>query len=347
VRSRSRPSEASVSPGGSDTDRTRVAGRLDIVKVIEHLANATKPLVSVEIIPPRRGGNVERIYEAVSSLIPYEPPFIDITSHAGETVWDEVPGGTFRRRVTRKAPGTFGLCAAIKYRFDIDPVPHVLCNGFTREETEDALIELNYLGIENVLAIRGDGERRPPAEGRSANEGALELVGQVAAMNRGEYLEELVESTPTNFCIGVAAYPEKHAEAPNLERDIAVLLEKQRAGAEYAVTQLFYDNEVFFRFVKTARDQGVTIPIVPGLKILTRRGHVTSIPRVFNVSVPEALVAEVAAVDDDGVAEVGIRWAYEQTMQLFEQGVPSAHFYVMQDTGPLVSLLGMLKTSVG
>ena len=162
------------------------------MKVIEHLANATKPLVSVEIIPPRRGGNVERIYEAVSSLLPYEPPFIDITSHAGETVWDEVPGGTFRRRVTRKAPGTFGLCAAIKYRFDIDPVPHVLCNGFTREETEDALIELNYLGIENVLAIRGDGERRAPAEGRSANEGALELVGQVAAMNRGEYLEELV-----------------------------------------------------------------------------------------------------------------------------------------------------------
>jgi methylenetetrahydrofolate reductase (NADPH) len=184
------------------------------------------------------------------------------------------------------------LCAAIKYRFDIDPVPHVLCNGFTREETEDALIELNYLGIENVLTIRGDGERRVPAEGRSANEGALELVGQVAAMNRGEYLEELVESTPTNFCIGVAAYPEKHAEAPNLERDIAVLVEKERAGAEYAVTQLFYDNEVYFRFVKTARDQGVTIPIIPGLKILTRRSHVTSIPRTFNVSVPEALVAE-------------------------------------------------------
>ena len=165
-------------------------------------------------------------------------------------------------------------------------------------------------------------------------------------MNRGEYLEELVESTPTDFCIGVAAYPEKHAEAPNLERDIAVLVEKQRAGAEYAVTQLFYDNEVFFRFVKTARDQGVTIPIVPGLKILTRRSHVTSIPRTFNVSVPEALVGEVAAVDDDRVAEVGIKWAFEQTIQLFEQGVPSAHFYVMQDTGPLVSLLEMLKRAL-
>jgi methylenetetrahydrofolate reductase (NADPH) len=313
------------------------------VKVIEHLANATRPLVSVEIIPPRRGGSVQRIYDAVSSLMPYEPPFIDITSHAAETVWDEVPGGTWRRRVTRKAPGTFGLCAAIKYRFDVDPVPHVLCNGFTREETEDALIELNYLGIENVLAIRGDGERREPAEGRSVNANALELVGQVTAMNRGKYLEELEEATPTDFCVGVACYPEKHEEAPNLERDIAFLLEKQRAGADYSVTQLFYDNELFFRFVKAARDQGVTIPIVPGMKILTRRTHVTSIPTHFNVSVPEALVAEVAAASDDRVAEVGIGWARDQTLQLFEQGVPSAHFYVMQDTGPLVSLLELLK----
>jgi methylenetetrahydrofolate reductase (NADPH) len=313
------------------------------VKVIEHLANATRPLVSVEIIPPRRGGSVQRIYDAVSSLMPYEPPFIDITSHAAETVWDEVPGGTFRRRVTRKAPGTFGLCAAIKYRFDVDPVPHVLCHGFTREETEDALIELNYLGIENVLAIRGDGERRDPPEGRSANTSALELVGQITAMNRGEYLEELEEATPSDFCIGVACYPEKHEEAPNLERDIAVLMEKQRAGAEYAVTQLFYDNEAYFAFVKSARNQGVTIPIVPGLKLLTRRSHVTSIPRVFNVTVPEALVAEVAAVPDERVADVGIEWARRQTLQLFERGVPSAHFYVMQDTAPLVRLLELLK----
>ena len=313
------------------------------MKVIEHLANATRPLVSVEIIPPRRGGSVQRIYDAVESLMPYEPPFIDITSHAAETVWDEVPGGTYRRRVTRKAPGTFGLCAAIKYRFDVDPVPHVLCHGFTREETEDSLIELNYLGIENVLAIRGDGERRDPPEGRSANANALELVGQIAAMNRGEYLEELEEATPTTFSIGVACYPERHEEAPNLERDIAVLLEKQRAGADYAVTQLFYDNEAYFAFVKAARNQGVTIPIVPGLKLLTRRSHVTSIPRTFNVSVPESLVGEVAAVSDERVADVGIEWARQQTVQLFERGVPSAHFYVMQDTAPLVRLLELLK----
>ena len=313
------------------------------MKVIEHLANATRPLVSVEIIPPRRGGSVQRIYDAVESLMPYEPPFIDITSHAAETVWDEVPGGTYRRRVTRKAPGTFGLCAAIKYRFDVDPVPHVLCHGFTREETEDSLIELNYLGIENVLAIRGDGERRDPPEGRSANTNALELVGQIAAMNRGKYLEELEEATPTTFSIGVACYPEKHEEAPNLERDIAVLLEKQRAGADYAVTQLFFDNEAYFAFVKAARNQGVTIPIVPGLKLLTRRSHVTSIPRTFNVSVPESLVGEVAAVSDERVADVGIEWARQQTVQLFERGVPSAHFYVMQDTAPLVRLLELLK----
>ena len=313
------------------------------MKVIEHLANATRPLVSVEIIPPRRGGSVQRIYDAVESLMPYEPPFIDITSHAAETVWDEVPGGTYRRRVTRKAPGTFGLCAAIKYRFDVDPVPHVLCHGFTREETEDSLIELNYLGIENVLAIRGDGERRDPPEGRSANANALELVGQIAAMNRGKYLEELEEATPTTFSIGVACYPERHEEAPNLERDIAVLLEKQRAGADYAVTQLFFDNEAYFAFVKAARNQGVTIPIVPGLKLLTRRSHVTSIPRTFNVSVPESLVGEVAAVSDERVADVGIEWARQQTVQLFERGVPSAHFYVMQDTAPLVRLLELLK----
>lgn len=312
------------------------------MKVVEHLANATKPLVSVEIIPPRRGGDVRRIYEAVSSIMPFDPPFIDITSHSAEAVWDELPDGTWRRRVTRKAPGTFGLCAAIKHRFDVDPVPHVLANGFTREETEDALIELHYLGIENVLVIRGDGEPRPPAEGRSANETGLDLVRQVTSMNRGVYLEELLESTPTDFCIGVAAYPEKHVEAPNLDFDIGVLIEKQRAGAHYAVTQIFYDNEAYFRFLKAARDRGVTIPIVPGLKIITRREQVRLIPKTFGATVPERLVAEIEASPPDGALEVGIRWAVEQTQGLFDAGVPSVHFYVMQNTAPLVALMERL-----
>jgi methylenetetrahydrofolate reductase (NADPH) len=313
------------------------------VKVVEHLANATRPLVSVEIIPPRRGGDVQRIYDAVSSIMPFDPPFIDITSHAAEAVWDELPDGTWRRRVTRKAPGTFGLCAAIKHRFHVDPVPHVLCNGFTRAETEDALIELHYLGIENVLLIRGDGERREPADGRSVNETGLDLVNQVSAMNRGVYLEELLESTPTDFCIGVAAYPEKHVEAPNLERDIAVLLDKQRAGAHYAVTQIFYDNEVYFRFLKACRDAGVTIPIVPGLKILTRAEQVRLVPKHFSVTVPEPLVEQVAAAPADRVSDVGVRWALEQTRELFERGAPSVHFYVMQNTRPFVSLMEQLR----
>jgi methylenetetrahydrofolate reductase (NADPH) len=313
------------------------------VKVVEHLANATKPLVSVEIIPPRRGGDVRRIYEAVSSIMPFDPPFIDITSHAAEAVWDEQPDGTWRRRVTRKAPGTFGLCAAIKHRFDVDPVPHVLANGFTREETEDALIELNYLGIENVLVIRGDGEPRPPTEGRSVNESGLDLVRQVTAMNRGAYLEELLESTPTDFCVGVAAYPEKHVEAPNLEHDIGTLLEKQRAGAHYAVTQIFYDNEAYFRFLKAARDRGVTIPIVPGLKIITRREQVRLIPKHFGATVPERLVAEIEAAPPDRALEAGVAWALEQTRGLFDAGVPSVHFYVMQNTAPLVTLMERLE----
>jgi methylenetetrahydrofolate reductase (NADPH) len=316
------------------------------VKVIEHLAAATRPLVSVEIIPPRRGGDVRRIYEAVESVMPFRPPFIDITSHAAEAVWEELPGGTWRRRVTRKAPGTFGLCAAIKHRFDIDPVPHVLCNGFTREETEDSLIELNYLGIENVLAIRGDGEPREPADGRSVNRTGLDLVRQIQDMNEGRYLEDLLEATPTDFCIGVAAYPEKHAEAPNLERDIDVLLEKEQAGAAYAVTQIFFDDDAYLRFVKACRDRGVTIPIVPGLKILTRKEHLHVVPRTFGVDVPTALADEIEAADADHVAEVGIRWAEEQVLRLLDAGVPSVHFYVMLNTSPFVRLMERLRPAL-
>ena len=316
------------------------------MKVIEHLANATRPLVSVEIIPPRRGGDVQRIYEAVASVMPFDPPFIDITSHSAEAVWEELPDGTYRRRVTRKAPGTFGLCAAIKHRFGVDPVPHVLCNGFTREETEDSLIELNYLGIENVLAIRGDGQPREPVGGRSVNETGLDLVGQIADMNRGRYLEDLLEATPTDFCIGVAAYPEKHVEAPNLDWDINVLLQKQRAGADYAVTQIFYDNEPYLRFVKACRDHGVTIPIIPGLKILTRREQLGVIPKIFGVDVPPALAEAVREAEPDRVVEVGTRWALEQAIHLLEAGVPSLHFYVMQNTRPFVSLMERLAPSI-
>jgi methylenetetrahydrofolate reductase (NADPH) len=316
------------------------------VKVVEHLANASRPLVSVEVIPPRRGGDVQRIFDAVASVMPFRPPFIDITSHAAETVWKETADGTWRRRVTRKAPGTFGLCAAIKQRFGVDPVPHVLCNGFTREETEDALIELNYLGVDNVLAIRGDGDPRVPGEGRSANATGLELVEQIAAMNRGRYLEELAEATPTDFCIGVAAYPEKHTEAPNLDWDIDVLLAKERAGAGYAVTQVFYDNEAYLRFLKAARDRGVTIPIVPGLKILTKPAHVNLVPKTFGVDVPPALADAIGRSDDRTALRAGVDWAYRQTLDLLEHGVPAVHFYVMQNTRPFVTMMERLSAQL-
>jgi methylenetetrahydrofolate reductase (NADH) len=313
------------------------------VKVVEHLADAGRPRVSVEVIPPRRGSDVRRIYEAVESVLPFEPPFIDITSHAAEAVLDELPDGTFRRRIIRKAPGTFGLCAAIKYRYGIDPVPHVLCAGFTREETEDALIELNYLGIENILAIRGDGAPRPPRDGRSANDSALDLVRQIAAMNAGIYLEDLEEATPTAFCVGVAAYPEKHPEAPNMTWDIEVLRRKQEAGAEYAVTQIFYDVEAYLSFVRACRAAGVTLPIVPGLKILTRREQLSIVPKVFGVDVPAELVHEVQAAEDGDVVEVGVRWAQAQTLALFEAGVNLVHFYVMQNTRPFVSMMDRVR----
>jgi methylenetetrahydrofolate reductase (NADPH) len=315
------------------------------VKVTEHLSHATDHTISVEIIPPRRGGDVRRIYEAVESVMPFRPPFIDITSHAAEARWEQLSSGTWRRRVTRKAPGTFGLCATIKHRFGVDPVPHLLCNGFTREETEDALIELHYLGIENVLAIRGDGEPREPAGARTTNVSALDLVRQIGDMNAGRYLEPLEEATPTDFCVGVAAYPEKHVEAPNLEWDIDVLLEKERAGAGYAVTQLFYDNDVFLRFVKAARERGVTIPIVPGLKILTSADQVRKVPATFGVDVPPALASEVAAAPDRG-RDIGIRWAAQQVLGLFDHDVTAVHVYVMQDTRPFLEMMEVLRPTL-
>jgi methylenetetrahydrofolate reductase (NADPH) len=221
-------------------------------------------------------------------------------------------------------------------------VPHLLCNGFTREETEDALIELHYLGIENVLAIRGDGEPREPVAARTTNVSALDLVRQIGDMNAGRYLESLEEATPTDFCVGVAAYPEKHVEAPNLEWDIDVLLEKERAGAGYAVTQLFYDNDIFLRFVKTARERGVTIPIVPGLKILTKADQVRKVPATFGVDVPPALASEVATAPDRA-RDIGIRWAAEQVLGLFDHDVTAVHIYVMQDTRPFVEMMGILR----
>jgi methylenetetrahydrofolate reductase (NADPH) len=240
------------------------------MKVTEHLAQASKPLISFEIIPPLRGGDVKGLLGLIDDLVKYHPPFIDITSNAAEVIYDETPAG-IQRRVKRKRPGTLGVCALIQNKYQIDAVPHILCQGFTREETEDFLIELRYLGIDNVLAVRGDdsGFKKPLQYGRSANRYACDLVAQIAAMNGGRYIEEdLLNAEPTSFCVGVGGYPEKHFEAANLRLDVRRVKEKVEAGAHYVVTQMFFDNRHYFQFVDLCREQGINVPIIPGLKIL-------------------------------------------------------------------------------
>lgn len=316
------------------------------MKVTEHLASSGKPCISVEIIPPRRGGNVQQIHQAIETILPFNPPFIDVTSHAAEVIWEEMPDGSFKKRVKRKSPGTFGLCAAIKYKYNIDPVPHILCAGFSKEETEDALIELNYLGVENLLCIKGDNiYQRPVPEGKTANTFALDLVQQVNAMNNGRYLDEnLIDAAHTEFCIGVSCYPEKHFEAPNLKSDILNLKNKVDAGAHYAVSQMFFDNSKYFEYVALAREAGVSVPIIPGLKILTSKKQLTSIPKVFYINLPDELVDRVMACKDDKeVRQVGVEWAYQQSLDLLEKGAPSLHFYIMQNTGPFLALMEKLS----
>ncbi|HEV7128709.1 MAG TPA: methylenetetrahydrofolate reductase [NAD(P)H] [Ktedonobacterales bacterium] len=299
--------------------------------VTEVLSRATSPLISFEIIPPLRGGSVPQIMEVVEQLIQFSPPFIDVTGHSAEVSYEELPNGTLRRHVKRKRPGTLGLCAAIQSRFGIEAVPHLLCQGFTREETEDALIELQYLGIQNVMALQGDDHGYRPAErgDRTRNAFASDLVAQIVAMNQGSYLETLSDAMPTNFCIGVAGYPEKHFTAPNLARDLAYLKRKVDAGAHYIVTQMFFDNQAYFDFVQQCREIGITVPIIPGLKVLSSAKQLRTVPRTFFVNIPEAFEAEMEeATRPEQMAEIGVAWAVRQCKELLNAGVPCLHFYV-------------------
>lgn len=314
------------------------------MKVTEHLATADHPLISFEIIPPLRGGDVKGLLALIDDLVKYHPPFIDITSNAAEVIYDETPSG-IQRRVKRKRPGTLGVCALIQNKYHIDAVPHILCHGFTREETEDFLIELRYLGIDNVLAVRGDesGFKKPLQYGRSANRYACDLVAQIAAMNRGRYIEEdLLNAEPTSFCVGVGGYPEKHFEAANLRLDVRRVKEKVEAGAHYVVTQMFFDNRHYFQFVDLCREQGIDVPIIPGLKILTSEKQLSSIPRNFYVEVPATLADEVLA-NPEHVTDIGVDWALKQSQELLERGVPSLHFYVMQSATAIKKLMTRLK----
>ncbi len=314
------------------------------MKVIEYLEKSKKTLISFEIIPPLRGGDINQLFRVIDELIKYNPPFIDVTSHAAEVYYEETPTG-IRKKIKRKRPGTIGICAAIKNKYNIDTVPHLLCRGFTKEETEDALIELNYLGIENVLALRGDDTtyKKPIPYGKSCNEYSLELVKQIVNMNKGKYLEDdLLDANPTDFCVGVAGYPEKHFEAPNFKADLFYLKEKINAGAEYIVTQMFFNNEYYFKFVQKCRNFGINVPIIPGLKIITNKSQIKTLPKDFHIEIPEALTEEILSSKRENVVDIGIEWAYKQCEELINKKVPAIHFYILQNVEPLKKLIKKL-----
>ncbi len=317
------------------------------MKIIEYLEKTHETLISFEIIPPMRGRSAQEVYNILDELIEFKPPFIDVTSHAADAYYVEQADGSFKRFVKRKRPGTLGLCAGIKYRYKVEAVPHLLCRGFTREETEDMVIELNYLGIENVLAIRGDDPnyKKPVNPDRSVNNYAIDLVRQIADMNRGKFQDDILDSSQTDFCIGVGGYPEKHEEAPNLGADIRYLKQKIDAGAHYVVTQMFFDNQLFFEFEKQCRAAGITVPIIPGLKLLTKPYQMKSLPAHFHVNIPDELVSAMETAESPTEAQrIGVQHLKNQATELMNAGVSCLHFYVMNDVHLVREVVRSLKS---
>lgn len=303
------------------------------MKITEHIKSATNTLFSFEILPPLKGQDINQIYAGIEPLMQFNPPFIDVTYHREEFIMKPVADGTFRRITTRKRPGTVAICAAIMNKFKVDAVPHLICGGFNREETENALIDLHFLGIDNVLVLRGDNLKHetvftPEPDG---NANALELLLQVKEMNKGHYLDEdLVNPVATNFCIGVAGYPEKHQDAPNLKSDLQWLKKKVDAGAEFITTQMFFDNKAYFDFLEKCKKLNIDIPIIPGIKPIATKKQLTVLPKIFHIDIPEALADAVEkAKDDKQVKEIGIEWAIQQCKELKAAGVPVLHFYTM------------------
>lgn len=303
------------------------------MSVIDKIKNAKGPLFTFELLPPLKGHSIERIYTAIERLLEFNPAYINFTSHRNETTYYERPDGLLEKKIVRIRPGTIALAAAVKYKYDIAVVPHILCGGFSKEETENALIEMNFLGIHNVLALRGDphkGSRRFIAE-KDGHTHTHELVTQIINMNNGRYLEESLEnSTPTNFCVGVAGYPEKHFEAPNKQIDIANLKIKVDAGASYIVTQMFFDNRKFCRFRDECRKIGITVPIIAGIKPISALSDIKLIPQAFHIDLPNDLVTAVQKCKTDSEArEIGIEWAIMQSRELISEGVPGIHYYTL------------------
>tara|TARA_B110000285_G_scaffold187164_1_gene212784 strand:+ start:480 stop:1433 length:954 start_codon:yes stop_codon:yes gene_type:complete len=308
------------------------------MKITQHLQEAQDTLFSFELLPPLKGENIQKIHSTVESLLEFNPAFVDVTYHREEFVYREVTSGLLEKRTVRKRPGTVGICAAISHKYNLDTVPHIICGGFTKEETENALIDLDFVGVENVLLLRGDAIR---SEGRFKAEAdghayALDLLNQVTAMNNGRYLDpDLKNTNATDFCIGVAGYPEKHFEAPNLESDLRWLKRKVEDGAEYIITQMFFDNDAYFDFVSKCKSQGINIPIIPGLKPLSTKGQLSSLPQNFHVNMPDELVRMVEdAKTKEDVKEAGVQWCIQQARALKAAGVPCLHFYTMGKAEP-------------
>ena len=303
-----------------------------------------KTLISFEVLPPLKGGSMQAIFDTLDPLMDFKPPFIDVTYHREEYIYKKRASGYYEKASIRKRPGTVGICAAIMHRYGVDAVPHLLCGGFTRQDTENALIDLGFLDVQNVLALRGDarkfeGKFIPEKEGHDY---ASDLVKQIADMNQGKYLDNLTdnsENSHTNFCIGVAGYPEKHFEAPNMDVDLRYLKEKIDAGADYIVTQMFFNNQKYFDFVDAVRAAGINVPIVPGLKPLTKLYQLNSIPRLFYIDLPDDLVKAISAAKNaEARRQVGIEWCIAQSKELKERGVPCLHYYTMGDSSTIQAI---------
>lgn len=312
------------------------------MKVTDHIKKAEDTLFSFEILPPLKGQKIEQIYEVIDPLMEFKPPFINVTYHREEVIYKRLSNGLLEQKTVRKRPGTVGICAALQHRYGVDTVPHILCGGFTKEDTENALIDLDFLGIQNVLALRGDstkGERffAPEAGGHQY---AKDLVRQISDMNQGRYLDdELANAQSTNFCVGVAGYPEKHFEAPSLNNDIEHLKQKIDAGAEYVITQLFFDNEKYFDYVELCRKAGINVPIIPGIKPISTKKHLSFLPHFFNVDLPDDLVKAVMnSKSNEEVKQVGIEWGIQQAKELKAAGAPAIHFYSMGRPDNIISI---------
>ena len=301
------------------------------MNVIETINISDKTLFSFELLPPLKGNDTSRIFKTIESLLDVNPSYINITTHRDELEFKEMPDGSIVKRTVRKRPGTVAIAASIQHKYGIPVIPHILCGGFSKSETEHVLIDLNFLGINNVLALRGDGVKNQhvfvPDPNGHAN--AVDLVRQINDLGKGKYLEEdLKNNTPLNFSVGVAGYPEKHFEAANMELDMEYLKQKVDAGADYIVTQMFFDNQVYFDFVDKCREMGITVPIIPGIKPINLKNQLTVLPKIFSIDLPQDLAAELAKCkNNDDARIVGTEWAIHQSKELVEKKVPSLHIY--------------------